>query len=259
MPRDEEEPVPLARIIRSLNTLRDRHAESLSKMALEHEKEMKELRGRFDAVDEALLSRDCLVDELERVIATLCTRIERVQVQLRNDNQKCVYSEPLELMNLLGRSYDPSALVAQAREKAREAKRQELKRQEQEARKPSEPVKDEDPTVECECGKTWPDGRMRVGHNDMACFRACRVCGHHEDSHVEALPEEGGQTYCRDCSGTGPVIAKDHVFDGAICADWDRCLCGHDRREHRTSGPNGAYCQVCRPEYGRHHEFALKH
>jgi adenylosuccinate lyase len=128
MPNDEE-PIPLARIIRSLETLRERHVASLQNMQIDHDRELKEMKGRRDTLDMALLYRDCLVDELERVIATLCSRIERTQEQLRRDNTNALYSEPLELINLLGRNADPSAILLDARQKARKAKHEELARQ----------------------------------------------------------------------------------------------------------------------------------
>lgn len=223
---DELPSIP--QIVRALTTLSDRHSDALKAQQVEHERELKTERERKDTLDNALLSRDCLVEELEKVISTLCTRIERTQEQLKRDNQQCVYSEPLELMNLLGRTTDPSALISKARESAREAKRKELERQEAEKAKPvfSDPL--------------------------------CRVCGHIEDRHTEELPEEGGENYCTDCSGTAPFAAPGHTFDGARPADWDVCRCGHARREHVQKGTLGSYCNDCRPLQGRKHEFALR-
>lgn len=225
----DEEPVPLGRIIRSLETLQERQLKSLQDMQAEHEREMKELKGRRDTLDNALLYRDFLTEELERVIATLCVRIERVQSQLKKDNQNCVFSEPLEILNLLGRNADPTALIPKARQKAREAKLQELERQRVES-------------------------LQLVTPQDAPVDPPCRVCGHHEDRHTEELPEEGGANYCAECSGDiGLFVPGNHSYDGAIQAAWDRCLCGHVRSEHKDG-----ICAVCHPDHGQAHEFALK-
>lgn len=261
MPEDQP---TIPQIVRALNTLSDRHNDEVRDLKTRHEQEMKELKGRFETVDMALLSRDLVVDELERVIATLCSRIERTHEQLKRDNQQCVYSEPLELMNLLGRSHDPLNLTRQAREKARDAKRKELERQEAEQRKreAEDAVREmiAAGSTQCMCGKWWKkDVPMSPGHSQEECFRPCRVCGCHEDRHTEELPEEGGRNYCAECSGSSSTfVAGPHTYDGAISAEWDVCLCGHGRREHVSSGPRGAYCKVCRTDRGRLHTFAMK-
>ncbi len=258
-----ETPPTIPQIVRALTTIDDRHTDALREQRRKHHDEMRTLKARYDGVDEALLSRDCLVDELKTVIATLCDRIERTQTQLKRDNQHCVYSEPLELMNLLGRNVDPVKLITQAQGKAREEKFKELARQKAASFKcfcgaHTKPFPSRhggrgcQPTVACHCGKEWT-GEMGTGHNLTECFRACRVCGHAEDRHTEELPEEGSANYCTECPGIGPFVPDNHTFDGAILAAWDRCKCGHQRSEHE-----GGICAVCHPDNGKSHEFALK-
>ena len=216
-----ETPPTIPQIVRALTTINDRHVDALREQSSRHEEEMRLLKARVKMADEAVLGRNCLVDELKTVIATLCSRIERTQNQLKRDNQNAVYSEPLELMNLLGRTADPEKLISRALEKAREAKRAELERQ-----KTANSVADQTP---------------------------CRICMHTEDRHMELLPEEGGRNYCSECLRVKNFPAGDHAFEGAVSADWDRCLCGHTRGEHADG-----VCNVCQPDYGKSHDFALK-
>jgi hypothetical protein len=133
MPHDEEEPIPLAKIIRSLETLHERHQRTVQSFARSADIEIKALRDKIATYDAALLYRDCLVDALEDVISGLCLRIERTNARLRQDNTRCEYSEPLELITLLGRSFDPTELKRNARMSAHTMKRDELARQAKDA------------------------------------------------------------------------------------------------------------------------------
>lgn len=276
----------IPQIVRALTTIDDRRKDSIRALRAEHAAETKKLRDSIDTLDRALLYRDCLVDELETVIATLCSRIERTQNQLKHDNQQCVYSEPLELMNLLGRKSDPGPLINDARSRARRAKNEELERQEKAASGPEVcqyacthperahgPVGCTRPGCRCKapnkkpcgtqfdagpCAGTWlhrgdctPNADDIVGQvEDEAMEAKCRICGHDDGRHGHTLPEEGRKPQCFECSWAD----ENHEFDGTKAQETDVCNCGCVRRHH-TDGQ----CSLCPGDSERswRHEFFM--
>lgn len=254
----EEEPIPLVRIISSLETLHERHQRAFKSFAQSADIEVKARENTIRGLDRTLERRDAEVEFLKTVIEGLCNRIERTQQQLQRDNRQCVYSEPLDIMNLLGRETDWVKVVSQARDKARNDA---VKRAKETcacgARNRPFPARHgakgcAPEIVQCHCGKNWIKGDNPDHHTEAECWIPCRICGHHEDRHTESLPEEGSRNYCADCSGAlGPFVAEDHAYDGARSADWDKCRCGHQRGEHKD-----LVCSPCAVD--EVHEFALE-
>jgi hypothetical protein len=174
----------------------------------------------WDADVESLNVRLAARDE---VIDQLLTRIRRVYEQLRRDNSNCVYSEPVDIMNLLvGVGTEPDEqwfkdmldeALKKEKQRAKDRKSRELGER---------TGLEEDPAVEpvtCLCGKVWEDGRLPAGHNIIAaCFGEdvpCVVCGHEKGRHTKSLPEEGREDYCTECDGE----AVYHLFDPVVVKD----------------------------------------
>ena len=99
----------------------------------------------------------------------------------------------------------------------------------------------DDATEECECGRSWPDGKMGEGHNDIDCNPLCRTCGHSKKEHTKTLPEEGYRDLCMEC--TGGARNDFHAFDDTDPHPFDTCICGCARKHH--SGPEEASCSMC--------------
>jgi hypothetical protein len=196
-----------------------------SKMKMEDEYERSSQRQEDD-----LRARDVVID-------ILLGHIEATHRKLGRDNVNCVVSEPLEYLNLLVPAHTrpgeewTRTLLRKALKEVR--KRREISETDPADTDPSvcryactHPVANhneelgcthlgcacrykggQDEAVECDCGMTWPTGKMGPGHGDMWCqgvepLCAVEGCGHPEERHTTSLPEEGSEEYCAECDGS---------------------------------------------------------
>lgn len=238
----DEEPIPLARIISSLETLHERHQRSIQSFARSADIEIKVLKEKLATYDDLLLGRDCLVEALEDVISGLCLRIERTNAQLRQDNTRCEYSDPMELLTLLGRSFDPTELKRNARTNAHTLKREELARQVR-AEILTPRVKDRTP-----CGTQFDAG---------SC---AGVRGHVGDCTPNAddipVAAEVGQ-WC--ACGTHREPFPDRHTAGQCAPKILKCYCGKEWADggspvNHTSAECWIPCRVCGHHEDRHTE-----
>lgn len=110
--------------------------------------------------------------------------------------------------------------------------------------------------VECDCGQTWPDGKMEPGHGDMNCqAEPCPTqidVGPCQEHHTEPCAGTRGHPgYCKT-SGVTSVAAPEPLEK--------RCRCGHDEERHTTSLPEEGsqdYCIECDGPEGDH-SFVLE-
>lgn len=127
-----EEPT-LPEIIRALTKVNDRHSQALHDQSESFrdrlrvkDNKISDQRRALATCDRTLERRDAEIELLREVIGELCHRIERAQSQLRRDNQNCVYPEPLEIMDLLGRETDPGKVIRILRDRKERAARQKM-------------------------------------------------------------------------------------------------------------------------------------
>lgn len=253
---DENPTIP--QIVRALTTLEDRHADELRKLTDAFDKQLKCKQSSLESVDSVFERRTQEISFLKDVIEDLCGRIERTQQQLKRDNQQCVYSEPMDLMYLLGRETDPVKVIQEARDKRRTAKARKAEPEPCGKQIDFGPNQNAEP---CTRTKDHP-GYCIANADDVPASqeveeRLCRICGHSEDRHTHTLPEEGRKPYCAECDWAD----ENHAFDGALPSREDVCNCGHLRGEHSgETSMGGAQCGRCPGDEERswRHEFMMK-
>lgn len=261
MSEDNHPSIP--QIVRALVTLEDRHSTALREQREKHSDALKAKERSLAHASDIIDRRGLQNEVLKGVIENLCSRITRTAEQLRHDNRDAVYSEPLALLNLLGREVDPQTLMQRAMAKAMSTPASIKAVQDAEA----DPA-DADPSIcqyACthkasshrERGCRWEACACKAPGPGLSSEVFCRVCGHSEERHTRSLPEEGGKAYCTECSWADEY----HELDNAPAHPDDRCNCGCPRSAHQDEqGLGGAQCRVC-PEDGERswrHAFRLR-
>lgn len=246
----------LPQIVRALTRLSDQHSAEKQAIRDEYCETNRKIVRALEQAEKTIDHRETEIEFLRDVVADVCHRISRAKQQLDRDNRQCVYSEPLDILNLLGREVDPVQVIQNARQKRR---RDEAKRCQ------AEPCPTQIDMGPCRENHTYPCAGIK-GHPGYCKIKAddapstqegavdddgmsakCRTCSHDEGRHTRSLPEEGSNDYCTDC-----VEDDLHSFDGSKHHPEDFCNCGHDRKHHASG--MGRCVKCTSPEF---HEFRL--
>lgn len=221
-----------------LHTIDARHAEALRKVRAAHGKQMQQiLNERENRTDWIIERREAEIDFLKGVIGELCLRIERTQQQLRRDNQMCVYSEPLDIMNLLGRETDAARVIQRAREKQRRNpahKARELELAKRTGIWPVARIKEgsNPPVRVCACGQEWLVNSVPSRHNGLECQP--EVC----QTQFNGGPCAGIKGHSGDCTPN----ADDIPVQEPLCTVEG---CGHPEDRHTRELPEEGYREYC--------------
>lgn len=100
--------------------------QALSKLSETHQAEKQTIRDEYceanlkdkQALERAewiIERRDSQIELLRDVIFDLCHQVSRAKQQLNRDNQNCIDSDPLEILNLLPPVVDPVKVIEKAR------------------------------------------------------------------------------------------------------------------------------------------------
>jgi hypothetical protein len=165
--------------------------EQYNELSQDHERTRQAWNADVESLNLRLAARDTVIEEL-------LTRIRAVYAQLRRDNNNCSYSEPLDIMNLLvgvGQQPDERWYAKLFRTATEDEKRKAKERKSRELGERTG-LESRDSAVECDCGMTWPDGKMGQGHGDRYCRAQVTQCPTRFDGGAQCAGTTGHASDC---------------------------------------------------------------